>query len=59
VLLGCCYIWMECSQWENWNHLFCRSFVLNRPSLSMLRCRSRYAADLSESVVSFTLSSMG
>ena len=32
VLLGCCYIWMECSQWENWNHLFCRSFVLNRPS---------------------------
>ena len=24
VLLECCYIWMESSQWENWNHLFCR-----------------------------------
>ena len=23
-LLECCYIWMESSQWENWNHLFCR-----------------------------------
>jgi hypothetical protein len=25
VLLECCYIWMESSQWENWNHLFCRN----------------------------------
>ena len=24
VLLECCYIYMESSQWENWNHLFCR-----------------------------------
>jgi hypothetical protein len=24
VLLECCYILMESSQWENWNHLFCR-----------------------------------
>jgi hypothetical protein len=24
VLLECCYIWMEGSQWENWNHRFCR-----------------------------------
>jgi hypothetical protein len=24
VLLECCYIWMESSRWENWNHLFCR-----------------------------------
>ena len=24
VLLECCYIWMESSQWENLNHLFCR-----------------------------------
>jgi hypothetical protein len=24
VLLECCYIQMESSQWENWNHLFCR-----------------------------------
>jgi hypothetical protein len=24
VLLDCCYIWMESSQWENWNDLFCR-----------------------------------
>ena len=24
VLLECCYIWMESSQWENWNNLFCR-----------------------------------
>ena len=23
VLLKCCYIYMESSQWENWNHLFC------------------------------------
>jgi hypothetical protein len=26
VLLECCYIWMKSSQWENWNHLFCRKF---------------------------------
>jgi len=32
---------MESSQWENWNHLFCSSFVLNYPSLSIARCRSR------------------
>ena len=25
VLLECCYIWMESSQWENWNHLFCQN----------------------------------
>ena len=25
VLLECCYIWMESSWWENWNHLFCRN----------------------------------
>jgi hypothetical protein len=25
VLLECCYIWMESSQWENWNHLFCHN----------------------------------
>ena len=24
VLLECWYIWMESSQWENWNHLFSR-----------------------------------
>jgi hypothetical protein len=24
VLLQCCYILMESSQWENYNHLFCR-----------------------------------
>jgi hypothetical protein len=24
VLLECCYIWMESSQWEIWNRLFCR-----------------------------------
>ena len=24
VLLECCNIWIESSQWENWNHLFCR-----------------------------------
>jgi hypothetical protein len=29
------------------------SFVLNRHSLSISRCRSRYEADLSVSVVSF------
>jgi hypothetical protein len=23
-VLECCYIWMESSQWEHWNHLFCR-----------------------------------
>jgi hypothetical protein len=32
---------------------------LNRPSLSISRCRSRYEADLSVSVVSFISSSMG
>jgi hypothetical protein len=26
VLLECCYIKMESSQWENWNHLLCRNF---------------------------------
>ena len=33
VLLKCCYIWMESSQWENWNHLFCRkvSFAMHYP----------------------------
>jgi hypothetical protein len=56
VLLECCYIWMESSQW---NHLFCRSFVLNRPWLSISRCRSRYEAVVSVSVVSFISSSMG
>ena len=25
VLLECCYIWIDSSQWENWNHLFCRT----------------------------------
>ena len=25
VLLECCYILMESSQWENLNHLFCRT----------------------------------
>jgi hypothetical protein len=25
VLLECCYIWMDSSQWENWNHFFCRN----------------------------------
>ena len=34
-------------------------FVLNRPSLSMSRCRSRYEADISVSVVSFILGSIG
>jgi hypothetical protein len=31
VLLECCYIQMESSQCENWNHLFCRkvSFLTN------------------------------
>jgi hypothetical protein len=24
VLLKYCYLWMESSRWENWNHLFCR-----------------------------------
>jgi hypothetical protein len=33
------------------------SFVFNRPSLSISRCRSRYEADLSVSVVSFISSS--
>jgi hypothetical protein len=28
VLLECCYIWMKSSQWENWNHLFCRKVSL-------------------------------
>ena len=27
VLLECCYIWMESSQWEHWNHLFCRKVL--------------------------------
>jgi hypothetical protein len=32
VLLECCYIWMESSRWENWNHLFCRKVsVLTAP----------------------------
>jgi hypothetical protein len=39
--------------------LLSESFVLNRPSLSISRCRSRYEADLSVSVVSFISSSMG
>ena len=34
-------------------------FLLNRPSLSISSCRSRYEADLSLSVVSFISSSMG
>jgi hypothetical protein len=34
------------------------SFILNHPSLSISRCRSRYEADLSVSVVSFISSSM-
>ena len=35
------------------------SFALNRPSLSISWCRSRYEADVSVSVVSFISSSMG
>jgi hypothetical protein len=45
---------MESSQWENWNHLFCRKVLL-----SISRCRSKYKADLSVSVLSFISSSMG
>ena len=39
--------------------LYSQSFVLNRPSLSNSKCRSRYEADLSVYVVSFISSSMG
>ena len=39
--------------------LLLQSFVLNRPSLSISRCRSRYEADLSVYVVFFISSSMG
>lgn len=28
VLLDCCYIWMECSQWGNWSHLYCHNVNL-------------------------------
>jgi hypothetical protein len=35
------------------------SLIVNRPSLSISRCRSRYEADVSVSVVSFISSSMG
>ena len=53
VLLECYYILMESSQWENLNHLFCRKVCfLNRPSLSILRPRSRHEADRAVSVVS-------
>jgi hypothetical protein len=38
---------------------FIINFVLNNPSLSISNCRSRYAADLSVSVVSFISSSLG
>ena len=39
--------------------LLSKSFVLNRPSLSISRCMSMYDADLSVSVVFFILRSMG
>jgi hypothetical protein len=33
MLLECCYITMGSSQWENWNHLFCRKVsFLTAPS---------------------------
>jgi hypothetical protein len=50
-----CHKWLRiCS-----TDIFCgKVFVLNRPSLSITRCRSRYAVDLSVSVVSFISSSM-
>ena len=39
--------------------LLSSNFVLNRPSLSISRCRSRYETDLSVTVVFFISSSMG
>ena len=61
VLMECCYIKMESSQWENLNHLFCRKVSF----LTDPHCRFRglgqgmYEGDLSVSVVSFISSSMG
>jgi hypothetical protein len=43
---------------ENWNHLFCRKVSFLTVPLSISRCRSRYEADLSVSVVSFIWSSI-
>jgi hypothetical protein len=57
VLLECCYIKMESSQWEKWNHLFSGKKKFNRTSLSISRWRARYEADLVASVVSFISSS--
>ena len=34
VLLECRYIWIERSQWGNWNHLFCRN-VRSKPPLTV------------------------
>ena len=59
VLLECCYTSMKSSQWEYSNHLLSQKFVLNRSSLSISRCKSKYDADLSLSVVSFISSSLG
>ena len=37
VLLECCYIWMESSQWENWSHLYCRKLsFLTTPHCQIL-----------------------
>jgi hypothetical protein len=43
------------------NHFFCRkvSFLTGPLSVSISRCRSRYEADLSVSVVSFISNSTG
>jgi hypothetical protein len=58
VLLECCYIKMESSQWENWNHLFCRKILfLTGPHYQFSRWRTRYEADLVASVVPFISSS--
>ena len=52
VLLECCYLYMESSQWENLNHLFClKGLFLIGPRWNFTRCRSRFEADLSVSEV--------
>ena len=59
MLLECCYIKMEFTIGKFKSSLLSYSFVLNSPSLSISRCRTRYEADLSESVVSFISRSVG
>jgi hypothetical protein len=60
VLLECCYIWMESSRWENWNHLFCRKVsFLTAPHCQFTSSKNQWGTiQRSHHFESFTVATM-